>query len=315
MKKIFVDGAHGTTGLKIFERLKNRDDIEMIEISEEDKKNPAEKEKRYKQADLVILCLPDDASKEAVQILKKTGAKVIDTSTAFRTDPDWVYGMPELNKNNRGKIKASKMVSNPGCYPTGFILALAPFIQRGIVPVNYPVVSYVVTGYSGGGKKMIADFESKDKSVWEEICARPKNLNLHHKHLPEMKKYTGLAEYPHFVPIVGNFYNGLLVFIPLYPSGLRGKNTPGTLREILLEHYKNERFIKIISKEETDKIGDGFISPTGCNETNNMEIFVTGHEEQILLIARLDNLGKGASGAAVQNMNLMLGFDESAGLV
>ncbi len=314
MKKIFVDGQHGTTGIKIFERLSKHDGVEIIEIPDEIKKETAEKEKRFGEADLVILCLPDDASKEVMETLKKVRAKVIDTSSAYRVDPGWVYGMPELEKNSREKIKNAKWVSNPGCYPTGFLLALSPLVKIGAVPRDYPVTSYAVTGYSGGGKKMISDFESYGKDRSMEICCRPKNLDLRHKHLPEMKKYAHLKQYPHFVPIVGNFYNGLLVFLPLIPALLSKKFHPDDIREILMERYEKEPFVKIVSKEETEVISSGFISPVELNGTNRIDIFVTGHEEQILVISRLDNLGKGASGAAVQNMNIMLGFDESMGL-
>jgi N-acetyl-gamma-glutamyl-phosphate reductase len=314
MKKIFVDGAHGTTGLKIFDRLKNHSGIEIIEIPEEVKKNPAEKEKRFRDADLVILCLPDEASKEVFASLKNEGIRIIDTSTAFRVDPEWIYGMPELEKNSRKKIKNAKWVSNPGCYPTGFLLALAPLVKSGAVPGEYPVSSYAITGYSGGGKKMISEFESYSRDRLIDVCCRPKNLDLKHKHLPEMKKYAHLKNYPHFVPIVGNFYNGMLVFLPLFPSLLSKKFNPDDIREILTESYKNETFVRVASKEESEVIGSGFISPADLNGTNRAEIFVTGHKDQILVISRLDNLGKGASGAAVQNMNIMLGFDELDGL-
>lgn len=314
MKKIFVDGQHGTTGIKIFDRLKNHDGIEIIEIPEQDKKNPVEKEKRFAKADIVILCLPDEASREAMKTLKNVNAKVIDTSTAYRVDPEWVYGMPELDKFSREKIRGAKWVSNPGCYPTGFLLALAPLVKNGVLPRDYPVTSYAITGYSGGGRNMITEFESYGEKRREEVCSRPKNLDLKHKHLPEMKKYAHLKENPLFVPIVGNFYNGMLVFLPLHPALLTGKFTPGDIREILAERYEKEPFISVVSKEETEVISSGFISPTGLNGTNRVEIFVTGHEEQILVISRLDNLGKGASGAAVQNMNIMLGFDENEGL-
>ncbi len=315
MKKIFVDGQHGTTGIKIFEMLKNHEGIELIEIPEQDRKNSIEKSERYGRADLVILCLPDKASREAFSHLMHVKAKVIDSSTAFRVDTDWVYGLPELGKSSREKIKNAKWVTNPGCYSTGFLLALEPLVKSGVIPEDYPVTSYSITGYSGGGRTMISEFESYGEKRSMDVCCRPKNLDLKHKHLPEMKKYAHLKYNPSFIPIVGNFYNGMLVFLPIHSYLLPKKITPDDMRKILKENYEREPFISVISKEETDAIGSGFISPTALNGTNRVEIFVTGHKDQIMLISRLDNLGKGASGAAVQNMNIMLGFDELEGLL
>jgi N-acetyl-gamma-glutamyl-phosphate reductase len=310
VKRIFVDGQHGTTGLKIYDLLKAHQGVEIISIPEDKRKDPSEKLKRYGEADLVILCLPDEASREAAVLLKNTGAKVIDSSNAFRTNPDWVYGLPELSKENRLKIKTARLVSNPGCYATGFILASAPLVKSGVLPPDYPAVSYSITGYSGGGRSMIEDFISFPPERSDEICCRPKNLMLRHKHLPEMKKYSGLSKSPHFIPIVGNFYNGMLIFLPVIVTLLNKKYTAEDFRDILAEYYRNESFIRVVPVEESDALGDGFIAPTDLNGTNMLEIFVTGSDDRIMITARLDNLGKGASSAAVQNMNLMLGFDE-----
>ncbi len=315
MKKIFVDGRHGTTGIRIFERLANHPGVEVIPIPYDKRKDPSEKLKRYREADLVILCLPDDASREAAPMLSNVDAKVIDSSTAFRVDAGWTYGLPELGPDIRKNIRSATRVSNPGCYATGFILAIAPLVKNGVMPPDYPVVSYSVTGYSGGGRSMIEDFESVPPEKHEEICSRPKNLTIRHKHLPEMKMYAGLKRLPHFIPIVGDYYNGMLVMVPVITSLLDKKYSAEGIREILREYYKNESFIRVVPGRESDSLGDGFLSPTALNSTNMLEIFVTGSEERIMITSRLDNLGKGASGAAVQNMNLMLGFDENESLL
>ena len=310
---VCIDGQHGTTGLKIHERLEGRDDLDVIEIPEAGRKDPAVRQRYLNEAEIVFLCLPDDAARESVSLIDNPAVRIIDASTAHRTQAGWVYGIPELNPGQRVLIGGAKRVSVPGCYATGFSLCLHPLVAGGIVPADYPVGSYAVTGYSGGGRKMIEDYEAGSADP-REICCRPKNLNLAHKHLPEMQKYGLLARPPQFIPIVGNFYQGMLVFIPLFLGLLASRTDTGSIRRRLEGYYAGEQFVRVVSAEETEAIGEGFLSPLACNGSNRLEIFIFARGEQVLLVARLDNLGKGASGAAVQNMNLMLGTEESEGL-
>ena len=312
-KTVFVDGQHGTTGLKIHDRLKVREDLEIVEIPVESKKDTKSKSKILNEVDIVFLCLPDDAAKESVSLIRNEKVRVLDPSTAHRTSPEWEYGIPELNPGQRAKIKASKRVSVPGCYATGFNMCVHPLTAAGIIPRDYPISSYAITGYSGGGKQMIASFENEGRNP-DEIASRPKNLDLCHKHLPEMQKYGLLERPPIFTPIVGNFYNGLLVFTPLYSHLLAQAKQGDEIRSFLEEYYYGEQFVRVFSQSETEAIGDGFLSPTACNETNNLDVFVFARTDHTLLVARLDNLGKGASGAAIQNMNLMIGAPEDRGL-
>ncbi len=310
--KVFVDGQSGTTGLRINERLKKREDIELMEISEEKKKDLKEKKDFLNLADIVILCLPDDAAKESVSLISNPFTKVIDASTAHRVNPSWTYGLPEYEKNQREKIKNSKRVCVPGCHATGFILSIYPLIKNNIVPANYPVSSHSITGYSGGGKKLIERFEkNQDKISWHS--SRHYALNLTHKHLPEMQYYSRLLYPPLFTPVVGNFFNGMAVGIPLHKRLLNKKVNLENLYEIISAHYENEIFVKVIKGDEKI-LEDGYFDPTVCNETNFLEIFIFGNNEQFLLLTRLDNLGKGASGAAIQNLNIMSGMEEGKGL-
>jgi N-acetyl-gamma-glutamyl-phosphate reductase len=313
MKTVFIDGQHGTTGLKIVERLKPRDDIEMIEIPVEKRKDPAVKRTYLNEADVVFLCLPDDAARESVAQITNPKVRVIDPSTAHRTNDNWTFGIPELNPSQRDAIRRTTRLSNPGCYATGFILSAHPLVASGIMPKTYPATAYSITGYSGGGRQMIANFEAAGQDP-KSIAARPKNLNLAHKHVPEMQKYGLLSSPPLFVPIVGNFYNGMLVFVPLHLGLLSKTVTADSIRDLFAQYYANEKFVKVMSKAETEAVGDGFVSPLACNETNRLELFVFARGEQVLIVTRFDNLGKGASGAAVQNMNIMLGIDEGKGL-
>lgn len=314
MKTVFIDGQYGTVGLTIMRKLKSRQDIQLLEIPEERRKDSAIRKEYINGADVVIFCLPDDAERESISIVENPDTKVISTSTVFRIANGWTYGLAELCSSQRESIKASKRITNPGCYPTGFILALKPLVSARIVPFDYPICSYAITGYSGGGKQMIEEFESVEPDRRAEISCRPKNLLLAHKHLPEMQKYTDLAFTPNFVPIVGNFYKGMLVFTPLVGRFFPKRIALNDIREILSAYYQNEKFIKVVSLEETGKIGDGFLSPLGANDTNLVEIFIFGNEERRMVVARLDNLEKGAAGNAIQNMNLMLGCEESLGL-
>lgn len=314
MKTVYVDGQHGTTGLEIVHRLEKRTDLELIRISHEKRRDALEREKLLNTADLVFLCLPDTAAREAVAGIKNPLTKVIDASTAHRTLDDWAYGLPEIS-GQREKIVESKRIANPGCYATGFILMLRPLIENRAILPSYPVVTYSITGYSGGGKGMIADFENIDPEKIPEIACRPKNLLLGHKHLPEMQKMTLLENPPHFLPIVGKFYKGMLVFLPIFTENCAAGICGQKIHQILTEYYANETFVRVMPFNSEALLSDGFLSPLGCNDTNRVDLFVYENQKQILVVARLDNLGKGASGAAVQNMNILLGYAEGFGLI
>ena len=313
MKTVYVDGQHGTTGLEIINRLEARNKVELIRIPHEKRRDASERKKLLNEADLVILCLPDHAARDSVSLINNPKTKIIDSSTAHRTAEDWVYGLPEIF-GQREKIFKSGRISNPGCYATGFILMLRPLIEKKALSGAYPVVTYSITGYSGGGKGMISEFENVDPENIQEIICRPKNLQMGHKHLPEMQKMSLIEKQPHFLPIVGKFYKGMLVFLPVFtencPKGICGKR----IHQILNDYYADEQFVKVMDLNNDEKLNDGFLSPLGCNDTNRVELFVYENREQTLIAARLDNLGKGASGAAVQNMNILFGFKESLGL-
>jgi N-acetyl-gamma-glutamyl-phosphate reductase len=313
-KTVFVDGQHGTTGLKIRERLVGRNDIEVIEIPEEKRKDPSTRKKLINEADIVFLCLPDDAARESVGMIENSSVRVIDGSTAHRVAEGWVYGLPELKKGQRDRIKKSHRVSVPGCHATGFVLMLYPLVAQGIIPPDYPVTCHAVAGYSGGGRAMIADYESPGTPD-DVKNPRPYALGLNHKHVPEMTRYAGLSRPPVFAPTVVNIYNGEIISIPLVVSYLKKRLNAAGARETLAEYYAGERFVKVMPYPADNCLKNGFLTFTDCNGTNNLEIFVFGGEERILLAARYDNLGKGASGTAVQNMNIMLGVDEATGLV
>ena len=312
-KTVFIDGQHGTTGLKINERLNIRKDIELIEISEANRKDPKAKEKLLNEADIVFLCLPDNAARESVSLIKNNSVCVIDGSTAHRVTAGWVYGLPELKKEQRSLIKNSRRIVVPGCHATGFIAMLYPLVAMGIVGADYPVTSHTIAGYSGGGKVMIADYQGENVPDYIKN-PRPYALGLNHKHVPEMTKIVGLAHPPLFAPTVVNVYNGEIISIPLIVRQLKKKLSAAEMRAFLADYYAGERFIKVMPYPADNYLKNGFMTFTDCNGTNNLEIFVFGNEEMILLSARFDNLGKGASGAAVQNMNLVLGVDEATGL-
>jgi N-acetyl-gamma-glutamyl-phosphate reductase len=310
--KIFVDGQVGTTGLQIRERLRARPDIELLEIPEDLRKDPAAKVEFYRQSDVSILCLPDQASKEAFELARNEKVRLIDASTAFRTDSGWVYGLPELNREQRDLIRDARFVSNCGCHAAGFILALRPLVVAGVVDAAYPVTCHSVTGYSGGGKALIEAHEGEPGRV---LPTRPYALGLKHKHVPEMQKYTGLRFPPLFTPILGHFYQGMIVTVPLIVRLLEKRMTPEDVREVIAEYYEGEPFVRVFPANAEEELKGVYLSPTACNGTNNLDVFVFGHEEQILVATRFDNLGKGASGTAVQSMNLMLGLDETASLL
>jgi N-acetyl-gamma-glutamyl-phosphate reductase len=313
-KTVFVDGQHGTTGLQIHQRLRGRNDIEVIEIPEDKRKDPAARKKLLNEADIVFLCLPDEAARESVGMIANDNVRVIDGSTAHRVKEGWVYGLPELRKGQRALIQKSSRVSVPGCHATGFILMLYPLVSQGIVAPDYPVTCQAVSGYSGGGRAMIADYENPNAPDYIKD-PRPYSLALNHKHVPEMTKIAGLARPPVFSPTVANVYNGEIISIPLVASYLKKPLTAAEMREVLAEYYAGERFVKVMPYPADDSLKSGFMTFTDCNGTNNLEIFVFGSAESILLAARYDNLGKGASGAAVQNMNIMLGIEETMGLL
>jgi len=312
-RTVFIDGQHGTTGLKIHERLNGRKDIELIEIPVEKRKDPGAKQKLLNEADIVFLCLPDDAARESVSLITNKSVCVIDGSTAHRVTEGWVYGLPELKKEQRTLIKNSKRIVVPGCHATGFISILYPLVSKGIVAPDYPITSHALAGYSGGGKAMIVDYESKGAP--DDIKnPRPYSLALNHKHLPEMTKLVGLTQPPLFTPTVVNVYNGEIIFIPLVVRYLKKQLSAEDIRAVLAEYYTGERFIKVMPYPPDDYLKDGFMTFTDCNDTNNLEIFVFGGRERVLLSARFDNLGKGSSGTAVQDMNLVLGLPEDSGL-
>jgi N-acetyl-gamma-glutamyl-phosphate reductase len=310
---VFIDGQHGTTGLKIHERLHGRKDIELIEIPEENRKDPKAKEKLLNEADIVFLCLPDNAARESVSLIKNKSVCVIDGSTAHRVTEGWVYGLPELKKEQRNLIINSKRIAVPGCHATGFVTMLYPLVALGIVDRDYPVTCHTTAGYSGGGKAMIAEYEAENVPDYIKN-PRPYSLALNHKHIPEMTKIVGLTQAPLFAPTVVNVYNGEIISIPLIVRNLKQKLAAADIRKVLADYYAGERFIKVMPYPADDCLKNGFMTFTDCNGTNNLEIFVFGDKDKVLISARFDNLGKGASGAAVQNMNLVLGVDEGTGL-
>jgi len=314
MKTVFIDGQEGTTGLQISDRLSDRNDIELMVIPHDKRKDVGTKAGLLNEADLAILCLPDAAARQSVELITNNGTKVIDASTAHRTTSGWIYGLPELNAGQRHAIKSSRRVSNPGCYATAFILALQPLVAQEILPGNYPVTINAVSGYSGGGKKLIQAYQAPGAMGEESLSHRPYALGLQHKHIPEMQRWAGLEHAPVFSPAVGNFYSGMLVAVPLLTRLLSKDVATSDIRDTLAAYYADEPFVRIMPLDSEDYLDDGFLSATGCNGTNRIDIFIFGGSDQMLLVARLDNLGKGASGAAIQNMNIMLGFEETAGL-
>lgn len=317
MKKytVYVDGQAGTTGLKINERLQNHPYIEILKIDETKRKDLLERKKMINNADIVFLCLPDAAAIEAVSLIKSdnTHTKIIDASTAHRISSDWVYGIPELSSDNRKRIATSSRVAVPGCYASAFILPLYPLVQSGIIPTDFPITAHGISGYSGAGKGTIAEYTDPQMPKLYPTYVTPRHyaLDLQHKHIPEMQKIVGLDYPPIFSPIIANYYEGLAVATQIHTRLLPKKFSPKEIHELLFNYYKNEYFVKVMPFNPSECLGDKFYNPIACNDTNNAELFIFGNDEQILLLTRLDNLGKGASGAAVQNMNIMLGLDES----
>ena len=310
--RVFVDGQEGTTGLRIHEYLAQRQDIEVLRIDPDRRKDPAERARLLNAADVAFLCLPDAASREAVTLITNPNTCVIDASTAFRTAPGWAFGLPELAPSQRELIRTSKRIANPGCHATAFILLLRPLIDAGLVAATSAISATSLTGYSGGGKKMIEQYAAGGDPKLD--APRPYALGLAHKHIPEMMAHTGLSAAPVFVPIVGPFLKGLAVSVPLHLSQLRAGTTAETVQEAFAKRYAGERFIRVLPVRDPDTLADGFLDVQANNDTNRVDILVFGNDTQVLLVARLDNLGKGASGAAVQAMNVHLGVDEGLGL-
>ena len=311
--KVFIDGQAGTTGLEISERLRDRPDIELLSVAEAERKDPKARARLFDQADIAVLCLPDDAAREAVA-LAEGRCRLLDASTAHRTADGWTYGLPELAPDQARAIAGADRVSNPGCYPQGFILCVRPLIEAGLLSPQANLALHAVSGYSGGGRKMIEAYEAADAAQWDRWGTRPYALGLRHKHLPEMQRYSGLAAPPLFSPTVGTFRKGMVTLVPLFEAQLEGDATAADAADILARAYQEAPFVDVSPCGDCGSLEGGYLSPGGCNDTNRMEISLFGNEGQILLAARYDNLGKGAAGAAVQNLNLMLGCEETRGL-
>ncbi|HIX08803.1 MAG TPA: N-acetyl-gamma-glutamyl-phosphate reductase [Firmicutes bacterium] len=307
MFQVFIDGSAGTTGLRIREMLEKRQDISLITLPESLRKDVSARKDALNSADVAFLCLPDDAAREAAALVENKDTVVIDASTAHRTHPEWAYGFPELSAQHRARIRSGKRIANPGCYASGFIALVYPLIRAGVVAPDYPFVCHAVSGYSGAGKKGIAEYEAADRPAGYDT-PRLYALSLMHKHLPEMKEVCGLARTPVFNPYVCDYYCGMTVSVPLFVDLMQMPLGAEQLEELYRAHYAGQRFVWV-GKEPS-----GYVSANTLNGTNGLEILVNGNTERILLTARLDNLGKGASGAAIQNMNLALGLDEGVSL-
>ena len=312
MTKVFIDGSVGTTGLRIHERFQGRGDVTLIPIEEEDRKNPDVRKQKINESDITFLCLPDDAARESAALVENENVRIIDTSTAHRTEDGWAYGFPELSKAHKEHIINGKRIAVPGCYASGFISLVYPMVAEGILPKDYPVTSFALSGCSGAGKKTIAVYESEERPA-EFSSGREYALTQQHKHLKEMQKITGLQRTPLFSPIIDDYYSGMLVSVPLYADLLHGKQTPEGILEFFREYYKGQAFIRV-SERDDENAASGFLAGNGLSGWDGLKIYATGNEERIVLSAQFDNLGKGASGAAIQCMNLMLGCEETKGL-
>ena len=310
MYNVFIDGRAGTTGLQIEGRLGLREDVKLIELPESLKKDPAARKEAINSADFVFLCLPDAAAKEAAAMVENSHTRIIDASTAHRTNPAWAYGFPELSKAHREKIETAQFVANPGCHATGFISLIYPLVQMGILPPDLPLAAHSLTGYTGGGKKMIAEYESPERDV-EFDSPRHYGLSLSHKHIPEMMSVCGLTRKPIFCPIVCDFPQGMLVTVPLELNMLSKIMSLSDLKEAFAGFYAGQQNIHVMPVMGEGVISGGCLGSNNVVGSNDLNIFVCGNEEQAIICAQFDNLGKGASGAAVQNLNIMMGKDEN----
>ena len=306
MKKVFIDGSVGTTGLRIFERLSARDDVELMTLPEEKRKDPVARKEILNRADVAFLCLPDDAARESVSLIDNPNTVVIDASTAHRTLPDWAYGFPELSRAHEEKLLASKRIAVPGCHASGFIALVYPLVESGLIEKDAMLTCHSITGYSGGGKKMIAEYESEERNNLLD-APRQYGITQQHKHLKEMKAITGVENPPIFCPIVSDFYSGMTVTVPLFASQIKG--SVDDIKRVYAEKYTGDI---VQYKESVDE--NGFVSGAALSKKDGMFVTVAGNEERILLIACYDNLGKGASGAAIECMNMVIGAEKTKGL-
>ena len=317
--KIFIDGKEGTTGLKIFERFEGRDDLEILLIDEDKRKDVTERKRLINESDYTFLCLPDSAAIEAVSLCENPNTIIIDASTAHRTNPDWAYGFPELSSEHRKKVETSHRIAVPGCYASGFNAIVYPLVKSGILPSDYPVVCHAVSGYSGAGKKAIAQYEDEERDFQLE-SPRLYALTQEHKHLPEMQKVSGLSFKPAFSPYICDYFSGMSVSIPLHirmlnsSKGKIGRADCQEICDMFKNHYANSIFVKVADFMGQDILTEPFIPANTLSGTNNMQIFICGNDERVTITSRFDNLGKGASGAAVQCMNISMGVDETLGL-
>lgn len=317
--KIFIDGKEGTTGLKIFERFEGRDDLEILLIDEDKRKDVNERKRLINESDYTFLCLPDAAAIEAVSLCENPNTIIIDASTAHRTNPDWAYGFPELSSEHRKKVETSHRIAVPGCYASGFNAIVYPLVKSGILPSDYPVVCHAVSGYSGAGKKAIAQYEDEERDFQLE-SPRLYGLTQEHKHLPEMQKVSGLSFKPAFSPYICDYFSGMSVSIPLHirmlnsSKGKIGRADCQEICDMFKNHYANSIFVQVADFMGQDILTEPFIPANTLSGTNNMQIFICGNDERVTITSRFDNLGKGASGAAVQCMNISMGVDETLGL-
>lgn len=309
MINVFIDGKEGTTGLQIYDRLEKRGDVRLITLSEESRKDVKARQECLNSADIAFLCLPDAAAKESVSLVSNSHTKIIDASTAHRTDSNWTYGFPELSKERRAEIGECKRLANPGCHATGFISLVAPLVRGGIAKPDYPFVAHSLTGYSGGGKKTIAQYQSGERDI---ALSSPREyaLGMSHKHLPEMTAQCGLEFAPAFNPVICDFYSGMCVTVPIITRLLNKTISIDALREFYAEYYSGRNIVKVAAADETPD----YLASNAMTGTDGLKIYVGGNKDYIFLASVFDNLGKGASGAAVQNMNIMCGIDERTSL-